>query len=319
MVVAPLLTIASIQLAAAPAQAQTKIITGVVAHAATQLAQYWTISSGCAKDNGIELDIVTVGGGGAQQLAVGALNISQSGFPDYFRAIGQNAPMRIIINNNTVPPYSVYGKPAIKKIADLKGKTISIGGVKDVTLIYMRPLLAAGGLKTTDVDFVYAKATSDRFKALTAGGIDATILNPPASFLAGRRGFSHIGEISDHLKDYPFTVWSVNTDWAAKNRNAVVAFARCHLRAIDWMYKPENRAEAIALIVKNAKADPRDSEQTYDYLIKQLKAFSRDGLLTEEMFGRMKSGLIEMGDVKEPVPPLDRFYDASYVKAANAT
>jgi ABC-type nitrate/sulfonate/bicarbonate transport system substrate-binding protein len=110
----------------------------------------------------------------------------------------------------------------------------------------------------------------------------------------------------------------VNTDWAAKNRNAVVAFTHCHLRAIEWMYKPDNKAEAIALIIKNTKADPRDSEQAYDYLIKDLKAFSRGGLLTEEMFGRMKAGLIEMGDVKEPAPPLDRFFDASYVKAASA-
>jgi NitT/TauT family transport system substrate-binding protein len=318
MLAAPMLTTAVYLLAVTSAQAQTKIITGVVAHAATQLAQYWATSSGCAKENGIELDIVTVGGGGAQQTAVGALNVSQSGFPDYFRAIGQGAPIRIFINNNTVPPYSVYAKPTIKKIADLKGKTISIGGVKDVTLIYMRPLLAAGGLKTTDVDFVYAKATADRFKALNSGGVDATILNPPASFRAGRQGFSHVGEISDFLKDYPFTVWSVNTSWAAKNRDAVVAFTRCHLRAIEWMYKPESKADAIAMIIKNTKADPRDAEQTYDYLVKQLKAFSRDGLLTEDMFGRMKAGLIEMGDVKEPVPPLDRFFDASYVKAASA-
>lgn len=301
---------------ASQASAQTKIVTGVVAHAATQLSQYWTTSSGCAKDNGIELDIVTAGGGGAQQLAVGALNVAQSGFPDFFRAIAQGAPMRIFINNNSVPPYSVHAKPAIKKIANLKGKTISIGGVKDVTLIYMRPLLASAGLKTTDVDFVYAKATADRFTALNAGGVDATILNPPASFRADRLGFTNLGEISDYMKDYPFTVWTVNTNWAAKNRNAAVAFARCHLRGIEWVYKPENKADAIQMIIKFTRADPRDAEQSYDYLVQKLAAFSKSGMLTEAMFDRMKSGLLEMGDVQEPVPPLNRFFDPSYIEAA---
>lgn len=316
LIAAALTACLAIMLAGSAATAQTKIVTGVVAHAATQISQYWTMSSGCAKDNGIELDIVMAGGGGAQQLAVGALNVAQSGFPDFFRAIAQGAPMRIFINNNSVPPYSVYAKPAFKTVTALKGKTISIGGVKDVTLIYMRPLLAAAGLKTTDVDFVYAKATADRFTALNAGGVDAAILNPPASFRAARLGFSNVGEIADHMKDYPFTVWTVNTAWGDKNRAAVEAFTKCHLRGIEWVYRSENRAEAIAMIIKYTKSDPSDAEQSYDYLVERLSAFSRDGLLTEEMFGRMKSGLIEMGDLQEPVPPLDRFFNPIYLAAA---
>ena len=311
-----LATVLAGSLPQAGAQAQTKVITGVVAHAATQLSEYWTADKGCAKENGIEIDFVTVGGGGAQQLAVGALNVSQSGFPDYFRAIAQGAPMRIFINNNSVPPYSVHAKKTIKSIAELKGKTISIGAVKDVTLIYMQPFLAAGGLKTTDVDFVYAKATADRFTALNAGGVDATILNPPASFRADGLGFTNLGEIADTMKDYPFTVWAVHTDWAAKNRNAVVAFAKCHLRGVAWVNDAANRAEAIAMVIKYTRADPKDAEKTYDYLVTKLKAFSPDGLLTEATFARMKSGLIQMGDVQEPVPPLSRFFDASYIEAA---
>lgn len=313
---AALIACAASALVSAGAMAQTKIITGVVAHAATQLSEYWTIEKGCAKENGIEVDMVTVGGGGAQQLAVGALNVSQSGFPDYFRAIAQGAPMKIFINNNSVPPYSVHAKKTIKTIADLKGKTISIGAVKDVTLIYMQPFLAAGGLKTTDVDFVYAKATADRFTALNAGGVDATILNPPASFRADGLGFTNLGEIADHMKDYPFTVWAVHSDWGAKNRNAVVAFAKCHLRGVAWVNDPANKAESIAMIIKYTRADPGDAEKTYDYLVPKLKAFSPTGLLTEETFGRMKSGLIQMGDVQEPVPPLSKFFDATYIEAA---
>ena len=296
-------------------RAQTRIVTGVVAHAATQLPAYWATDAGCAKEHGIEIDMVTVGGGGAQQLAVGALNVSQSGFPDYFRAIGQGAAMKLFINNNSAPPYSVHAKPAIKKIADLKGRTISIGGVKDVTLIYIQPLLASAGLKTSDVDFIYAKATADRFTALNAGGVDAAILNPPASFRADGLGFTNLGEISDYMKDYPFTVWAVNTDWAAKNRTAAVAFAACHIRGVEWANRPENKAQAVGMIVKYAKASPVDAEKTYDYFAK-LKFFSQQTYLTDAIFDKMKVGLLQMGDVREPVPPLSRFFDASYLTDA---
>ena len=62
------------------------------------------------------------------------------------RATNQGAHIKIVINDISVPPYTVYAKSAIKTVADLRGKTISIGGAKDVTLIYVRPLLAAANL-----------------------------------------------------------------------------------------------------------------------------------------------------------------------------
>lgn len=311
-------SVVAAQASGAVAAPLTKVTAGIVAHAATQLADYWAADSGCARENGIEIDFLTVGPGGAQQLAAGSLDISQSGFPDYFRAIANGAPLRIFINNNSVPPYSIYAKPGVKTVAELKGKTISIGGVKDVTLIYMQPFLAAGGLKTSDVDFVYAKATADRLTALVGGAVDATILNPPASFRAQSLGFTHLGEIADHMKDYPFTVWAANTRFASKNRAAVVAFAKCHLRGVAWVNDRANRADAVKMIVKYAKSSVEDAEKTYDYMTVETKALSPDGVLTPATFERMKDGLLQMGDLKEPASSLDGFFDASYVAEAKA-
>ena len=92
--------------------------------------------------------------------------------------------MKIIISDFIGSPYAIFAKKTIKQIADLKGKLISIGGINDITLIYIKPFLASAGLKTSDVDFVYAKAAGDRFAALVSGGVDATILNPPTYFKA---------------------------------------------------------------------------------------------------------------------------------------
>ena len=310
----------SVNIISAPmtvAIAQTKITAGIVGHSPNQLAEYWTMDYGCAKEKGFTLDLVTVGGRVAQQLAAGALNIGQSGFPDTFRAIAQAAPMKIFINNHNVPPYSVHAKSSIKSIAELKGKTVSIGAVKDVTLIYMEAFLEAGGLKSSDVDFVYAKSTADRFKALVAGGIDATILNPPASFRADGLGFTNLGDIGDHMKDYPFTVWTLNSNWAADNRGALTAFAKCHLLGNEWIYNTANKDKAVALIVKYTKAAPADAEKTYNYMAVKLKAYSRTGQLSEKVFEHMKKGLIQLGDLKEPVAPLSTFFDPSYVSGGN--
>src|SRR5213082_69054 len=117
---------------AGAAQAQTKIVTGMVAHGPPQWPQYIATELGWFKQDNIELDFVTAGGGGAQQLAAGALDICHSGYPDFARASLQGAPVKIIINDIVASPYAVFAKPSIKRIADLKGKLISIGGNNDI-------------------------------------------------------------------------------------------------------------------------------------------------------------------------------------------
>ena len=309
-------TLALSALVAHAAHAQTKIVAGMVAHGPAQWPQYIATDLGWFKQDNIELDLVSAGGGGAQQLAAGALNIAHSGFPDFVRASLQGAPVKIIINDIVVPPYGVFAKPGIKRVADLKGKLVSIGGGKDVTLIYMKAFLAPAGLKSSDVDFVYAKAAGDRFSALASGGVDAAILNPPTYFKATSSGFSNLGDIEPYMKDVPFTVWAANTDWAAKNRTALVAFARNYSRGVRWLYDPANKEAAVEILVKHAKQDRRDIVEAYDFLVAKLKSFGADGNLQDAAYRKMADGLIDLGDMKEPVPPKSAIFDGSFVEQA---
>jgi ABC-type nitrate/sulfonate/bicarbonate transport system substrate-binding protein len=262
------------------------------------------------------LDLVTVGGSGAQQIAGGSLNIAHSGYPDFARASLRGAPVKIIINDIVASPYAVFAKPQIKQITDLKGKTISIGGVTDVTLIYVKAFLASAGLKVGDVDFVYAKAAGDRFSALVAGGVDATLLNPPTYFKATGLGYTNLGETAPLVKEIPFTVWAANSDWAAKNRVALTAFARSYKRGVEWLYNPANKQQAIDILVKHAKQDPKDSALAYDYLIAKLKLFGLDGNVSDATYEKMAEGLVELGDMKKPFPPKSAIFDGSFVQQA---
>ena len=298
------------------ASSQTKIVEGFVSHGALQWPEYIATEFGWFKENGVEVDMLVVGGGAAQQVAAGALNIAYSGFPDFIRATNAGAPVKIVINAIGQPPYAVYSKPAIKKISDLKGKIASIGGQRDITLIYMEAFLAGGGLKPSDLDFIYAKATQDRLAALVSGGVDAAILYPPATFRAGAQGFTYLGDIEPYLKDFPFTVWAVNTDWAAKNRPTLLAYVKAYGRAIRWLYDPSNKEKAVDILVKYSKQDRKDSVDTYDYFVTKLKAFSADGLISEATYKKMTDGLISLEDMKPPVPPMSKFFDPSFVQEA---
>ena len=312
---AVLLIVALLLLPVRHAVAADKIILGFVSHGALQWPEYTAQSFGWFKENGVEVDMVTVGGGAAQQLVAGAINIGYSGFPDFIRAANQGAPLKIVINGIGTPPYAIYAKPAIKSIKDLKGKVISIGAAKDITTIYTSAFLQSAGLTVKDVDFIYAKATPDRFAALVAGGVDAAILFPPFTFRAGTQGFTNLGDIEPHLKGYPFTVYAVNTGWAQKNERAVLGFVKAYGKAVRWLYDPANKDEAVKILVKFAKSDAKDSADTYDYFTR-IAAFSKDGLVSPSVFKTMGEGLVWLGDLTAPVPPMTNFFDTRYVDKA---
>lgn len=300
---------------AARAAAEDKIVLGYVSNGALQWPEYTAQHFGWFKENGVDVDFVTVGGGAAQQLIAGSINIGYSGFPDFIRATNSGAPLKVIINGIGTPPYAIYSKPTIKSIKDLKGKVISIGGAKDITTIYTAAFIGSAGLKPEDVDFVYAKATPDRFAALVAGGVDAAILFPPFTFRAEAQGFTNLGDIEPYLRGYPFTVYAVNTEWAKNNERALLGFVKAYGKAIRWLYDPANKQQAVDILVKFSKSDPKDSADTYDYFTK-LKAFSQDGLVSPTVYKTMSEGLVWLGDLTAPTPPMEGFFDTSYVDKA---
>jgi len=302
--------------AAQSAEAQTKIVAGMVAHGPPQWPQYIAQEFGWFKQDNIDLDLVTVGAGGAQQVAGGALNIAHSGYPDFARAALQNAPVRIIISDFIGSPYAVFAKPAIKQIADLKGKLISIGSIYDITLIYLKPFLASAGLRTADVDFVYAKAAGDRFAALVSGAVDATLLNPPTYFKAKAQGFTDLGDTKPYADGVPFTVWGANSAWAVQNSEVLTAFVRDYRRAVRWLYDPAHKEQAVDILVKHANQDSNDSADAYDYLVTKLKLFGLDGEVSDASYAKMAEGLADIGIMKPPFPPKSAIYDGSFVQQA---
>ena len=83
------------------------------------------------------------------QLTAGALDLSvQGAFVDVIRAIEKGAPLAVIRIMVQTPPYELIAEKSIKSIKELKGKTISIGGQKDVTHVYLSRMLEPNGSRT---------------------------------------------------------------------------------------------------------------------------------------------------------------------------
>jgi len=304
----------------AAGRAETTITFGIVAKLAIQWPIWVAIEKGMFEKVGVKMDIVAAGGSArsAQQLAAGALNIGEAGLPDLIRPINQGAPIKIIAYEVSEPPYKLVARKDVKTIAELKGKKIMIGGTKDITLIYLEALTKPVGLRASDFDLVYAGATSARFAALHAGGVDATILTSPFDFQAIGLGYTDLGSVHKVLPNFPFSAYAVNTTWANANRAAVVGFLRAVNEGIQWLYVPQNKDEAVKILVKSIGANADDTAKTYDLFFGEIRAFRKDGQIPPAGFQRLLESLVELGDLTSPVPPMSKFVDDSFMKAALA-
>ncbi len=160
----------------------------------------------------------------------------------------------------------LIGKPELKSIADLKGKTISTGADNDITTVYFERMMAANGLKKGDYTTLPAGVAAARFAALKAGVVDAAVVLPPVNFVAEKAGFVTLGFAADYVKDLPFTGMAVQRRWAEANMAAARKVLAATDQSVAWLADPAHREEAVELLVKVGKANKDDAEASYDYL-----------------------------------------------------
>jgi len=265
---------------------------------------HWPIHVGIKKGfyaaENLKPDLIFIQSSGnvLQQLAAGSLDATLSaGLVDPIYAIDKGAPISIVRLEIQLPPYAINAKPQYKKIEDLKGKIVMIDSKKGITKIYVERMLVAHNVKPSEVDYVFAGATGARFSALQTGAVDATILLPPFSFRAEAAGFSNLGMVADYAKDLPFTGAAVNTNWATKNPDMLRRFLAAHNKSVAWLLDPNNRQEAIDIMVEVSKLDPGVIAKTYDFF-KSRPYIEPTGRISKTKMGALLAALKELGDLK---------------------
>ena len=305
------LTLAAL-LGAAPSFAQTKITIGDVGSgSANHWPAYAAQAKGYFKEKNLDVEYVAAQSSSAavQQLAAGSVEMAVGGLVDPVRAIDKGAPITLFRTEAMAAPYEVYARADIKTWTDLRKKTIMIGGIKDITRIYLERMLAPNGVKPGDYDLVFAGATAARFAALASGSIDATILNAPFNFKARGLGLTRLGATPDYVRDFPFTGYAVSLAWANQHKADLAGFLQAYQKGVDWFYDPANRTEAIDLVQKIARVDRADVEQTYQFY-QDLKIFDRNGLVADSGVENLLKILKDFGDI-EGAATVPRFVDTS--------
>lgn len=293
---------------------------GVTSKTANDWTTYIADRYGFFAVNGIKPDVIVVGvnSGVAQQLTGTAFDIAEVTTTQMVLAVQGGAPLVSIENSGSGVPYSLIAKKGLTTVNQLKGKLISIGGPSDITRPFMDAIMEHYGFKADDWTYTFAGSSADRYAALVAGAIDATLLAPPMSFRAIAQGFPVLDEVPKYFPNFPYVTWAVRPAWAKEHPDLLIGFIKAQLQAVRWLYTPANKQKAIALLMEETNSSADDASKSYDVFVTQQRYFSTTGTFTVDSFNRVVQTMIKAGMLAAPAPPGAKFFDNTYAQRAGA-
>ena len=274
---------------ARPAWAADKVVAGTLGGQAPLWPFYIASHKGffAAEDLDVEINFAQSGAAVTQQLTGGSFDVALSvGITDPIHAIDKGASLAIIRIVGKNAPYVLIGKPGLKSIADLKGKTVSIGQPNDITTNYFQKMAEANGLKHGDYDALPAGVAAARYAALRAGVADAALVLPPVNFQAAAAGYVTLGIAADYVKNMPFTGMAVRRDWAQAHAPVVKRLLSATDKSIAWLADEKHRGEAIALLVDVGRSSKEDADASYEFL-RRIDYFQPDSKLSRATLQNM--------------------------------
>jgi NitT/TauT family transport system substrate-binding protein len=287
-------------LAVAPAWAIEKLTAGAVGGpTATSWVYYIGQAKGYFAAEGIDLDFIyaQTAPGILQQLTGGSLDfVATTGLVEPIHAVDKGAPVIVLRILGQVSPYDLLAKPGIKSLKELKGKTVSLGGLVDISTIYFNRMMATQGLKPGDWDVIVIGATGARFAALKSGAVDATLLLPPFNFHASAAGFPSLGLVIDTVKDLPFTGVETTREWAAAHRPLIAGLMRALDKSVAFFNDDAHRQEALDIMNRTVKLDPADVVKSYDFL-RKIAYFAPTETISRRQLVSLINEMQKIGDI----------------------
>jgi len=213
---------------------------------------------------------------------------------------------------------SVLAAPGVKSFADLKGKTLSVDAMTTGAAFVLREIVARNGLAETDMTYVRAGGTANRYRDLLAGKHEATLLRTPFDLLAQNQGFRQLAT-ADLLGPYQGTAGIARRSWASANPAALVGFIRAYRTAAAWLHDKANREVVEALLLANSRdMTPALARQSYELLLAEKGGIARDLAIDPAGLRTVLELRAKYGTPKKPLGDPARYIDLSYYERAGA-
>src|SRR6185295_7917053 len=177
----------------------TRLNVGYSAVSADQLPAWVAKESGIFARNGLDVQLIFFTGGSTAILALvsGDVPITQVSGPGLISSALAGSDSVFVAAGITSLNYVLMGKPGVKTAEQLKGGTLAISRFGSATDTIARFALRKIGLTPgKDVTLVQVGSGPERLSAALTGRVSASVINPPSSFIAEKKGLAIIADVA---------------------------------------------------------------------------------------------------------------------------
>ncbi len=207
--------------------------------------------------------------------------------------------------------------PEVKSIADLRGKVVSVDARTTGFAFVLLEILARAGLEEPDYTVEKAGGVLQRFDALMEKKHAGTLLMTPFEVRAEAKGFNRLADAVRVLGRYQGLVGGARKQWADANRDAVIGYIRAYADAVEWLYDPVNRDEAIDIFLKNLPNAGADTARTaYGIFMGADEGFQRKSAIDLEGVRTVLALRSKYGLPKKTLSDPTKYYDPSFYAEA---
>lgn len=298
-------------LSPSPVLAQGKIVVGLSSVNIAFLPIYVAQEKGFFKDAGLDVLFVMFNAGSTnlQALIGGDVQIMGSAFVETIGGRAAGVDIKNFWGICNLMPFQLYSQPGFKSMKDARGKKFAISRFGSLTDFLTRATLQHFGINPKETTILQIGSTPARFAALSAGGVDASIVWFPVTEIAKSKGYNKLLDLKEIFPDWPYETFAARESWLAKEKAQAVKFLRAYQRGVKHTH--ENREDAIRAIQKYVKMDPAYAPAGYD---EYRDSFPLNGQIAEKPISVVIEQEFENGRIKRKVT-LDELIDRSFIQS----
>src|SRR5205823_2310073 len=294
-----------------PSKSAAKIVVGLSSVNVAFLPVYVTEAKGFFQDEGLDVLLVLFNAGATnlQALIGGDVQIMGSAVVETVggRAAGVDVTNFWGICN--LMPFQLYSQPGFKSMKEAKGKRFAISRFGSLTDFLTRATLRHFGLDAKDVTILQIGSTPARFAALSAKGVDASIVWFLVTEIAKSQGYNKLLDLKEIFPEWPYETFAAKQSWLNKEKDQVTKFLRAYQRGVK--YTLENKTDSVRIMKKYVKIDPAYAPAGYD---EYRGSFPLNGQIAEKAIPAVIEQEFESGRLQKKVTVED-MVDRSFMKA----
>ena len=300
-------------ISSAPVHAQlTRISVGYSAISGDALPAWIAKDAGIFEKNGLDVQLVFFTGGTTAVMALVSADtpIAQLAGPAVINSVMAGSDGAIIAGGVTSLNYYLLSRPEIKTPEQLKGGSVAISRFGSSSDFIARYALSKVGLTPgKDVTIVQIGSTTARVDSVLAGRVQATVVQPPASIIAQKRGMNILADLPKLGLVYQHTSAATTRKYIREHSDIVRRYVKSQVEAVHRIYT-DKEASIRALARFIGRTVDRDVlEKTWDNLLSE-------AVLPRKQYPSLEGiKTILAAELKGKSAKPEDFVDSSFIKA----